>query len=137
MHYTAAPRAAGVSKYNLRRKMRFALDGLFSFSKAPLRLSAAAGLVALLLGGLIWGYALFGRLFGQQDTVRNLLLGSCHVFLGAVLCALGIVGEYVGRIYDQVRARPNYVVKEYSPAPLADARANLPPSWPDRRASAA
>jgi len=124
VHYTAPPRAAGVSKYNLRRKARFALDGLFSFSKAPLRLSTWIGVLAIILGCIVCGSAILGRTSGQPDAVAKLLLGSCYLLFGAVLGAVGVLGEYIGRIYDQVRARPAYVVKEFGPVPPADRRAN-------------
>jgi dolichol-phosphate mannosyltransferase len=144
VHYTAPPRAAGVSKYNLRRKARFALDGLFSFSKAPLRLSTGIGLLAMLLGLGVSGYALIGWLFGQPETMTKLMIGSCYFLVGAAFEAVGVLGEYVGRIYDQVRARPVYVVKEQGPAPgQVDRRTGLPPTWPaaagstGQRASAA
>jgi dolichol-phosphate mannosyltransferase len=109
VHYTPAPRGAGRPKYDLRRKLRLALDGLVSFSKVPLRLPVPAGLVAGAFGLLTCLYALLpGRPAGAFH------LGSLYLLGGAVLCALGVLGEYLGRIYDEVRARPCYVVKESS-----------------------
>jgi dolichol-phosphate mannosyltransferase len=115
VHYTAPKRAAGVSKYNFRRKAQFALDGLLSFSKAPLRISAWIGVVAFLVGGLFCGGGLIGSALGLWSIWRTLLLGSVYLMGGAMLAALGIVGEYLGRIYDEVRARPKYVIKEEGP----------------------
>jgi dolichol-phosphate mannosyltransferase len=126
VHYTPAARGAGRPKYDLRRKLRLAADGLLSFSKVPLQLPIAAGLPAVAFGLASWAYALL-----RGGSAGAFHLGSLYVLGGGVLCALGVIGEYLGRIYDEVRARPPYVVKEASgPAAPALLRPAGPPRAP-------
>jgi dolichol-phosphate mannosyltransferase len=110
-------RGAGTSKYTLRRMATFATDGLLSFSRVPLRLSFLAGGVSAVLG-LAAGVALCARaLLGAAllevevaaVLVAVLLLGGCG------LCCLGILGEYVGRIYEEAKGRPLYLIKGAGP----------------------
>jgi dolichol-phosphate mannosyltransferase len=115
--FQPAGRKAGVSKYNLRRMVNFAFDGILSFSKVPLRFSIFLGCLALLTSFLLasWtavNWSLSGRTVGLGSAA---LLISVHLIGGCILLALGIVGEYVGRIYDQVKARPLYLLKDKSP----------------------
>ena len=103
---------AGSTKYPLRAMVRFSLDAITGFSYAPLQLATSVGfgLAALSLAGIV--IAVLLRVFthaiiGQATTlILVLLLG------GVQLISLGIVGEYLGRIYDEVRARPLYVVRD-------------------------
>ncbi len=109
-------RQGGVSKYTLRRMANFAFDGLMSFSKVPLRLSLLLGLGAVGFSVLFAIYALMQCLFapGALAFGSTFILISVYLMSGCILCSLGIVGEYVGRIYEQVKGRPHYVVKETS-----------------------
>lgn len=109
-------RKAGVSKYTVRRMANLAFDGLISFSKVPLRLSLLLGLGAIgigLLGGTV--FFLRALFFVEAMSIGSaFLLTSLYLMGGCILCGLGIVGEYVGRIHDQVKGRPLYVLKETS-----------------------
>ncbi|HXU00562.1 MAG TPA: glycosyltransferase family 2 protein [Polyangia bacterium] len=108
--YERPARFAGETKWPLRRMLRFAVDGITSFSTVPLRmatwLGVLAGLVAL--GGV--GWALYSKFFG--GVVRGWTTIMILVGLGssAQLLMTGILGEYVGRIYEEVKRRPLYVV---------------------------
>lgn len=110
-----ASRGAGMTKYNLRRMLALAIDAMLSFSKLPLRLSLFLGALCLVLGVgqtlLMLGRALFGGGLGGYPMLLSALL----LVGGAILCSLGIVGEYIGRIYEQVKGRPLYLLKEASP----------------------
>lgn len=110
-----ASRGAGMTKYTLRRMLALAVDAMLSFSKLPLRLSLLLGALLVVLGAgySMWvlGRALFGGILGGHQVVLSALL----LIGGTVLCSLGIVGEYVGRIYEQVKGRPLYLFKEASP----------------------
>jgi glycosyltransferase involved in cell wall biosynthesis len=111
--YAREPRRAGESKYPLMRMLRFAADGVLSFSVTPLRLAIWLGFAAIVaaLAGIV--YALVVRLY-TDDWVRGWAsIFTAVLFLGGVqLVTLGIVGEYVGRVYAEVKRRPLYVVSE-------------------------
>jgi dolichol-phosphate mannosyltransferase len=111
--YDRAPRHAGQSKYPLVKMVRFAVDSVISFSFVPLRLAiwVGFGAIAASFAGII--YALVVRLY-TTDWVRGWAsVFTAVLFLGGVqLITLGIVGEYVGRIYGEVKLRPLYVVRE-------------------------
>jgi glycosyltransferase involved in cell wall biosynthesis len=111
--YRRAARYAGETKYPLRRMIRLALDGITNFSFLPLQLASYAGffVAGLSLVGIVVAIALrlfVGReLTGQASTLVSVL------FLGGIqLIFLGIIGEYLGRIYDEVKRRPLYIVEE-------------------------
>ncbi|HWG45610.1 MAG TPA: glycosyltransferase family 2 protein [Gemmataceae bacterium] len=110
-----ASRGAGVTKYTLRRMLALAIDAMLSFSKLPLRLSMVLGILLVVLGSgcgiLLLGQSLFGGSIGGYQIV----LMALFLVGGAILCCLGIVGEYIGRIYEQVKVRPLYLLKEASP----------------------
>ncbi len=111
--YRRAARKAGKTKYPLFRMMRFAADGVFSFSTVPLKLATYLGFAvsALSLAGIL--YALYVRFFVKEEVRGWTSLVIAVFFLGGVqLIFLGIIGEYLGRIYDEVRARPLYIVRK-------------------------
>lgn len=113
--YRRAKRFAGASKYPLRKMMRFATDGILSFSTRPLQLSV--GLGALCATGAMLGifYALFMRLFTDIWVEGWTAMMIAVLFIGGVqLICVGILGEYVGRIYNEIKGRPLYIVQEYS-----------------------
>jgi dolichol-phosphate mannosyltransferase len=112
--YRRAARAAGVTKFSLFKMLRFATDGIVSFSILPLRLATWVGFAAsgiALLGILI---TVIERLIGVEGLVKgwaSILVAI--LFIGGVqLICMGIIGEYVGRIYGESKRRPLYVVRE-------------------------
>lgn len=108
-----ADRASGASKYTLSGLLRLSVDGLLGFSVVPLRLSIYAGVVVIVAAVGYGGFVLVDRLVtgAPPQGFASLALLSL-VLNGAVLVMLGIVGEYVGRIYLEVKARPIYIVRE-------------------------
>lgn len=111
--YERAARFAGTSKYPLRKMLRFATDGILSFSARPLQVATGMGMLsaALALVGII--YALTLRVFTSTWVEGWTALMIAVLFIGGVqLLSLGIIGEYIGRIYDEVKARPLYLVRE-------------------------
>lgn len=113
LDYARAPRAAGTSKYPLAKMLRFALDGILSFSIRPLQVATGIGMAAagLALAGIV--YALLLRIFTSSWVEGWTALMIAVLFLGGVqLICLGIIGEYVGRIYGESKRRPLYVVRE-------------------------
>jgi dolichol-phosphate mannosyltransferase len=110
-----ASRGAGLTKYTLRRMLGLATDAMLSFSKLPLRLSLLLGMLLVVLG-FGFGALVLGRsLLGSDISGTQVVLIALFLVGGAILCSLGIVGEYVGRIYEQVKSRPLYLLKETSP----------------------
>ena len=111
--YRRAPRLAGESKYPLFRMLRFALDGVTSFSVAPLHAATWIGFAssALALIGVV--YALILRLFTNNWVTGWTALFIAVLFVGGTqLLALGVIGEYIGRIYAESKRRPLYLVEE-------------------------
>ncbi|HEV2383056.1 MAG TPA: glycosyltransferase family 2 protein [Terriglobia bacterium] len=111
--YSRAPRLAGKTKFSLFKMVRFATDGIVSFSTAPLKLATYLGFTVSGLAILGILYALYVRFFvtGWVQGWTSLVIAV--FFLGGVqLICLGIIGEYVGRIYGESKRRPLYLVQE-------------------------
>jgi glycosyltransferase involved in cell wall biosynthesis len=106
-----AERGAGNPKYSWRGLSRLALDGIFAFSVVPIRLATVVGAIAIALTSAYSAYALVGKLLfdWSPQGFTALFLGMAFVS-GVQLLFLGIIGEYVGRIYDEVKRRPLYIV---------------------------
>jgi len=112
--YKRAERFAGESKYPLRKMVRFATDGILSFSTKPLQVSVGFGMLCASLALLGILYALGLRLFTNVWVEGWTALMIAVLFIGGVqLICVGILGEYVGRIYSEVKKRPLYIVQEY------------------------
>ena len=104
-------RFAGESQYSFWRRVKFASDAIFSFSTIPIRAASLFGFIAIFLSALFAIYAVIVKLVFHRSTEGFTALLLVITFLsGSVLFFLGIVGEYVGRIYEEVKARPIYVV---------------------------
>jgi polyisoprenyl-phosphate glycosyltransferase len=111
--YDRGPRSAGESKYSLIKMLRFAVDSIISFSFAPLRLAIWGGFIALGASFVGIVYALAIRLYTTDWVKGWASIFTAVLFLGGVqMITLGIVGEYVGRIYAEVKLRPLFVVRE-------------------------
>jgi glycosyltransferase involved in cell wall biosynthesis len=109
------PRAAGGSKYGTFKLAKLAITGITAFSNAPLRLVTGAGMVVSLLATLMALWLVFEHLFfGQSIPGFTTLAAGIFFFSGVQLIALGVVGEYVGRIFDEVKQRPRYLVARRS-----------------------
>lgn len=128
--YAAPERFAGDSKYTLRRMIRLATDGLVSFSTAPLRLALDLGFAVSGLAFLFGIATLITKLVGAFLVPGWLTIVLVTSFLGGIqLIVIGVVGEYVGRIYDEVKARPLYLVRElHGFEHVSPPRLVLPPS---------
>jgi glycosyltransferase involved in cell wall biosynthesis len=104
-------RAAGRSKYGVVKLIRLALDGIFAFSMAPLRAASLLGL-ATIAGSLLYAaYAVYVKLFeGRSPTGFTALVVGLALLSGVQLLVLGVIGEYLGRVYEEAKGRPLYVV---------------------------
>jgi dolichol-phosphate mannosyltransferase len=112
LEYERAARSAGVSKYDFKRLMKLATDGIFSFSYAPLRLAGTMGVVTAVIG-LLYAIKIFiWRVFLHDVVPGFATLGITMMLLGGIqLITLYFIGTYIGRIYDESKQRPLYVVK--------------------------
>jgi polyisoprenyl-phosphate glycosyltransferase len=108
------PRFAGEVKYTFRKSLMLAIDSLISFSKIPLRLSTYLGLISALVSTIVAGLVLYWRVTQPHSPVTGFAtILICIFFLGAVqLVSIGILGEYIGHIYEEVKGRPLYTVSE-------------------------
>jgi glycosyltransferase involved in cell wall biosynthesis len=105
-------RHSGKSKYNLWRLLKLATDGIFAFSIVPIRASAILGAAAVGVSVVYLFYALYYRLILNRSPQGFTALIAAITFLsGVLLFFLGVIGEYVGRIYEETKGRPNYVVE--------------------------
>lgn len=104
-------RAAGTTKYSLRRRIGGALDGIFAFSILPIRAAAMLGAIAIALSVAFALYALYAKLALHESRSGFTALTMLITFLSGInLFFLGVVGEYVGRVYEEVKRRPPYVI---------------------------
>lgn len=107
-------RAAGETKYPMRKMLRLAADGVTGFSTAPLKLITRMGFVSLALALLGIIYSITLRLFFPEITVSGwTMLMVVMLFLGGLqMLSLGVIGSYIGRIYNEVQQRPLYIVRD-------------------------
>lgn len=111
--YERAERFAGTSKYPLRKMLAFALDGIISFSSKPLRVAMMLGVMCSLLACLGIFYAVFMRIFTSTWVEGWTALMIAVLFIGGIqLIALGVIGEYLARVYTESKSRPLYVVND-------------------------
>ncbi len=114
--YDRQDRAAGAPKQTLGKLIRYAMDGVFSFSYKPLRLMTWLGAFVAAIGFATACFFIVKRLFFADPAVTGFTtLLTMMMFLGGVqLIAIGLLGEYLGRIYDEVKNRPLYIVKSWN-----------------------
>ena len=112
--FRRAARKAGVTKFSVFRMLRFAMDGIFSFSIVPLRLATWTGFAASAIAVLGILIAVVERIFGVPGLVKGWTsMVTAILFIGGVqLICIGIIGEYVGRIYGESKRRPLYILRE-------------------------
>ncbi|MCQ2062438.1 MAG: glycosyltransferase family 2 protein [Fibrobacter sp.] len=109
--YDRAERTAGESKYPLKKMVRLALDGITGFSSAPLKLSFYMGIFAAIVGFAAFVWSILEKYLSPATTVPGWasLMTVIVFFAGVQLITIGILGEYIGRIYDEVKQRPLYI----------------------------
>jgi polyisoprenyl-phosphate glycosyltransferase len=113
-------RYAGEPKYHFFKSLALAIDGLVSFSSSPLRLATYMGLATGALALIMVGLVLYWRFFTESPLTGYAMIITSFLFIGSVqLLIFGIMGEYIGRIYDEVKGRPHYLVKEMSPSRMS------------------
>ncbi|HKG36834.1 MAG TPA: glycosyltransferase family 2 protein [Solirubrobacterales bacterium] len=119
VHYERDARHSGETKYTLRRMVRFSLDAVSSFSHVPLQAATVLGFIFSLVAFLAIPVAIAFRIAGEFVPGITTVLMVVLLLGGIQLITVGIIGEYLGRVYDEVKRRPLYVVSD---------RLNMPPS---------
>jgi glycosyltransferase involved in cell wall biosynthesis len=112
LKYAAPKRAAGESKYSVLKMTSLALDGIFSFSAAPLRIAMKVGLIITFLGSIYLIYILARYFLGGTVPGWASLIGVTLILGGVNLVSIGLVGQYLSRIFEEVKGRPTYIFKQ-------------------------
>lgn len=113
VEYRRAERFAGESKYPLKKMISFALDGITSLSIKPLRLIFSLGFVIFLISLLMLLYILISWIAGRTVPGWTSILASIWMLGGIQLLSLGVVGEYIAKIYNEAKARPRFIIEKY------------------------
>ena len=111
VRYDRRHRAAGESKYPLRKMLALAVEGITSFSVRPIRFVTLAGLTVFAVSALAGGYTLWSKLAGHAERGWTSLMLSLWFLGGLMLLSIGLVGEYIGKIYLEAKRRPRYIVE--------------------------
>lgn len=112
VYYDRKERLAGESKYPLKKMLNFAFDGITSFSVKPLRLISSLGISCMLVSAAFIVYGLYRYITHSVIEGWTSLMLSLWFIGGAILTSLGIIGEYIGKIYCEVKRRPRYFIEE-------------------------
>jgi glycosyltransferase involved in cell wall biosynthesis len=115
--YDRKERFAGESKYPLKKMLAFAFDGITSFSIAPIRWITFIGFLAFLLSSAAGIYALIVKLFGHAESGWTSLMISVWFIGGLLLIGIGLIGEYIGKIYQEVKRRPRFTIEKVLRSP--------------------
>lgn len=110
--YDRAERFAGESKYPFRKMLAFAVDGITSFSVKPIRMICTLGLVILLVSLLMLLYSFLSWVTGHSVAGWTSTVGSIWLIGGIQLFSLGVIGEYVGKVYTETKARPRFLIEQ-------------------------
>jgi len=125
--YEPASRASGRSRYSLLRLIRMSLDGLTAFTNWPLRAVSAVGFLLAIMGFIYGGYLTVSYLaYGNDVSGWTTIVVSLMFFMGMQMIGIGVLGEYISRIFEEVKGRPLYIVKRDSGQELKDIKARQP-----------
>jgi dolichol-phosphate mannosyltransferase len=114
LYYEREARFAGETKYPLRKMLKLAITSMLYFSKKPLLLATGLGLISVLFSIIYGMYAVLGQIFGftHADTGWTSLVVLIVFFGGIQLLTIGIMGAYIGNLFDEIKNRPEYIVDE-------------------------
>ncbi|MFH1512097.1 MAG: glycosyltransferase, partial [Bacillota bacterium] len=111
---------AGESKYPFRKMLAFAIDGITSFSVKPLRMITTLGIIILVISLLMLIYTLISWILGKTVIGWTSTLASIWMIGGIQLFCLGVIGEYIGKIYNESKRRPRFIIDRYLNSENAD-----------------
>ena len=112
VYYERNERFAGVSKYPLKKMLNFAWDGITSFSVKPIRMVLNIGIIMFAISILMLIYALTVKILGNTVSGWTFIICSIWMIAGVQMLSLGIIGEYIGKIYSETKARPRFVIEK-------------------------
>lgn len=112
VEYERGERAAGESKYPLKKMLSFAVDGITSFSVKPMRIISSLGFIVFLISLVMVLWAFITKLEGSTVSGWTSILISVWALGGLQLLCLGVVGEYIGKIYSETKHRPRYIISQ-------------------------
>lgn len=112
--YERKERFAGKTKYPLKKMLKLAQDGIFSFSTKPLRIVGTMGIISIAISIIVLIYAILSYIFNWNNLTAGWtsLMVTITFLSGMILISLWMIGEYIGRIYDETKKRPQYVIEK-------------------------
>ncbi len=113
VEYERSERFAGESKYPLKKMLAFAIDGITSFSVKPIRMITSLGFIIFALSLIMLLYSIIIKIIGHADSGWASIICSIWMIGGIQLLSLGIIGEYIGKIYNETKARPRFIIEEF------------------------
>ena len=113
VYYDRSERFAGESKYPLKKMISFAFDGITSFSISPIRMISAFGAIVCVIAVIMAVYALVQKIMGHTGAGWASLMMSIWFIGGVQLLSVGLIGEYIGKLYKEVKRRPRYIIEAY------------------------
>ena len=113
VYYDRNERFAGESKYPLKKMLSFAFDGITSFSISPIRMISAFGAIVCVFAFIMAIYALVQKIIGHTGAGWASLMVSIWFIGGVQLLSVGLIGEYIGKLYKEVKRRPRYIIEAY------------------------
>ncbi|MCH5184798.1 MAG: glycosyltransferase family 2 protein [Oscillospiraceae bacterium] len=113
VYYERHERFAGESKYPLKKMLSFAMDGITSFSITPIRCISVFGSIMCVISLAAFIYTLCIKFFGHTTAGWTSLMASIWFLGGVQLLSVGLIGEYIGKIYKEVKRRPRFIIEEY------------------------
>ena len=111
-YYERNERAAGESKYPLKKMLKFAMEGITSFSVKPLKMITSMGFIMSFISFIVLIYALIVKLTGNAVSGWTFIIFSIWLVAGIQMLSLGIIGEYIGKIYQETKKRPKYIIEK-------------------------
>lgn len=112
VYYEREERIAGKSKYPLKKMMKFAVEGITSFSVKPLKLITNLGFIMFILSFIMLMYSIIVKIIGNTVSGWTFIVCSIWLVSGIQLLSLGIIGEYIGKIYNETKRRPRYIIEK-------------------------
>lgn len=111
-YYERNERAAGESKYPLKKMLKFAIEGITSFSVKPLKMITTMGFLMSIFSFIVLVYALVVKIMGNAVSGWTFIIFSIWLVAGIQMLSLGVIGEYIGKIYNETKKRPKYIIEK-------------------------